>query len=278
MHIPGAFLLSAALLAGLLLNRVHAQDMVDLELILAVDVSMSMGENERVIQRDGYAQAFREPIIIDAITGGHYGAIAVAYLEWAGSRHAELRIPWTHIDSRDGALGFADIIANLPLLRVDRTSISNALSHAGRAIIGNRWEGARRVIDISGDGPNNQGEPVVPVRDKLVDSGIVINGLPLMVESNFIGFNIDNLDRYYEECVTGGPGSFVIPVYEWQHFADAVKRKLYLEIAGLSPAHLPEKSIQPVSAEADNTHSQVDCQIGERKWREFRERFNFPSE
>jgi hypothetical protein len=271
MRASAAFALLAIPLFPMELAFAQLSEPVDLELVIAVDVSMSMREAERIVQRRGYAEAFREPQIIEAITSGVNGAIAVAYLEWAGQEHATVRIPWTRIDSRESALEYAEELEGQELTRVDRTSLSNALRVAGQVFSGNGWRGTRRVIDISGDGPNNQGAAVAPVRDRLVALGVVINGLPIMVESDFTGFNIDNLDAYFRECVTGGPGSFVIAVRDWRHFGDAVKRKLYLEIAGAAPAPPPAV---PASAREQQGEA-VDCMIGEKVWREFMKRFNF---
>lgn len=241
----------------------------DLELVLAVDVSKSMNEEELLLQRRGYTEAFRSPEIIKAITSGIHGNISVLYLEWASRGHARTTVPWMTIDSAESARRFAERLERQDLVRVDRTSISNALKIAGKEIESNEFNGIRRVIDISGDGPNNQGERVSAVRDRLVGAGIVINGLPLMISDVVGGFGIENLDEYYKKCVIGGPGSFVIAVTDLKQFHGAIKRKLYLEIAG--------RKAKPdvVSVQFQDAGDGPDCLVGEKIWRNFMERYNF---
>ena len=261
--------IALCLLAGMWLALTGAGtehgEATDLELVLAVDVSKSMDNGELTVQRQGYAAAFRSPRVIGAITSGLHGHIAVLYLEWAGRGHAFTSIPWTRIGSAAAAHEFAERLESLDGEQIDRTSISHALLVSAEEIEANGWLGQRRVIDISGDGPNNQGEPVAPVRDLIVQAGIVINGLPLMINDGRRGFGIRDLDRYYEDCVTGGPGSFVIAVHEWGQFADAVERKLFTEIAGGLPYR-----IRLASADDES-----DCLVGERIWNDFRRRYNF---
>jgi hypothetical protein len=215
-----------------------ATPLVDLELILAVDVSSSMSEVEQRVQRDGYVSAFRNPEVARAIQIGLRGMIAVSYVEWAGPGYQRVVMPWTIIGGYDDAKRFADALAVQPILREAGTSISAGLLRAEGLLTHSRSMGHRRVIDVSGDGPNNSGPLVEPVRDKLVASGIAINGLPISLhrgDSNtFESFDADYLESYYEHCVIGGPDAFVIGIEDVSQFEVAIRRKLVREIAGLS--------------------------------------------
>jgi hypothetical protein len=240
--------------------EVHASERVDLELVLAVDVSMSMDAREIDLQRQGYVRAFRSSEVIGSILQNGEGRIAVTYMEWAGDTHVRFAVPWRLIDSETAAGGFADELENLTPTRVDRTSISNALAAAARAFEDNQWDGARKVIDLSGDGPNNEGDPLPRIRDELVAQGVTINGLALMINPGSKSLGIDNLDEYYTQCATGGPGAFVLAVRNWSQFPDALRLKLHLEITGRQlPAQFTPVSLPPL----------VDCQVGEKIWRDF---------
>jgi len=242
----------------------QGNDVVDLELVLAVDVSRSMDAVEQGLQREGYVKAFRSPEVVAAITGGISGRIAVTYMEWAGASLQNIVVPWTIIDSAETANAFADALSRQVPQRLSRTSISGAIGRAGSLFGGSGYSPLRKVIDVSGDGPNNQGASVTAMRDEWVAKGVVINGLPLMISTSSMGFGIDNLDEYYEDCVIGGPGSFVLPVRSWEEFPVAVRRKLVLEIAAVWP-DVPQQSgapVLPVQAE----RLPVDCLIGEKLW------------
>lgn len=251
--------LMTALFLACLGQTAPAQDLreVDLELFLAVDVSRSMSPAELEIQRRGYAQALGSDEVIARITGGLIGEIALTYVEWAGVGSQSVVVPWTLIDGPETARAVAAEITNHfdPSLR--RTSISSALLYAQASIAANEFRGLRRVIDISGDGPNNQGMLAPIARDRVLADGIIINGLPLMTEDILSErWGIPDLDVYYENCVIGGPGAFVLPVLGWDAFEDAVKRKLLLEIAGDTPR-----------AEARLTRVEgYNCRIGEEIW------------
>lgn len=262
--------IAVALLAGAVWAAPAAPEEteVDLELIIAVDISLSMDTSEQRLQRDGYVAALRHPDVVAAIGDGLHGRIALTYLEWAGVVSQEVFIPWTLIDGEATAAAVAERLAALPLRRTFRTSISGALAFSAALFDDNGFRGLRRVIDVSGDGANNQGPPVTGIRDGVLGRGIVINGLPIMINpSGFDGFfDILNLDEYYEDCVIGGPGAFVIPVTEVGQFASAIRRKMILEIAGLEP--------DIILASAPLARRPVDCLIGEKlwqRWMEFRE-------
>lgn len=232
---------------------------VDLELVLMVDVSRSMTENELEIQRRGYVEALRSDEVWAAISSGYQGKIAVTYVEWAGTQ--QVVVPWRLIESRATLLAFADALSVTfnPALR--RTSISEALYFGARLLEENSFVGDRRVIDISGDGPNNQGRFVDRARDAVVARGIVINGLPLMTREGMGSqWHLAGLDRYYEACVIGGLGAFVLPVLDWADFGEAVKRKMVMEIfIGAAPAPRPTRVQYGVP-------DPTDCQIGEKMW------------
>jgi hypothetical protein len=222
---------------------------VDLQLVLAVDISGSMDYVEQQVQRDGYVRAFRDPEVIRAITSGPYGRIAVTYVRWAGAFVQESTVPWTVIGSKAEAEAFAGAIDRAPLYTAPRTSISSALDFSFSAFARSGFDSDRRTIDISGDGSNNDGPPVARVRDKIVAAGVNINGLPILINPSSVGGNLVTLDVYYRDCVIGGPTSFVIPVKANTDFAPAIRRKLILEIAAaaVSPEPLvPVSSILPV--------------------------------
>lgn len=252
------FRLLAALWVGLGLIPTPSTALteVDVELFLAVDVSRSMSRTELEIQRRGYAEALASDEVFAAVQGGMLGRVALTYVEWAGNFSHNVVVPWTLIETREQAQEFAAKLQTIPAANMRRTSISGALEFAASDILENDFIGLRAIIDISGDGPNNQGRPVWPVRNEVVEHGIIINGLPLMTNDNDNGrWHIDDLDVYYRECVIGGPGAFVVPVYSWSQFAEAVKRKLILEIA-----HVPTRVV-PVQF---NPPSGYDCMIGEK--------------
>jgi hypothetical protein len=240
---------------------------VDLELLLAVDVSYSMDVEEQRVQRDGYVAALTSQPVLDAIRGGMIGRIAVAYVEWAGSEEQRVVASWTLIDGPEAADAFAKRLASEPLRRAYRTSISSALLYGARMFETSGFQAMRRVIDVSGDGPNNQGPPIEAMRDELIDGGIVINGLPLMLKRPTLGVSdLGDLDAYYRDCVIGGPGAFVLPVRSVEQFPDAVRSKLVMEIAGPGP-ELPASPGAPRTLPA-SAQPKTDCLAGEQLWRD----------
>jgi hypothetical protein len=232
---------------------------VDVELILAVDVSYSMDMDELAVQREGYAQAIQSKEFLQALKLGPNGKIAVTYFEWAASTDQKIIIPWRLIDGPESADAVAAEILKTPVRRASRTSISGAIGFAMPLFDEDPYHGLRRVVDISGDGPNNNGGPVTVARDAALEKGIVINGLPIMVkEPSYSTMDIDNLDYYYEDCVVGGPGSFVIAIKDRDKFKEAIRTKLLMEVAGRTPEH-------PVVRVADK-EPRVSCMIGEKIW------------
>jgi Protein of unknown function (DUF1194) len=237
----------------------EATPSVDVELILAVDVSYSMDMDELAIQREGYAQALISKEFLQALKTGPNGKIAVTYFEWAASSDQKIIIPWRVIDGPETADAVANEIMRTPIRRASRTSISGAINFAMPLFDENPYRGLRRVIDISGDGPNNNGGPVVQARDAALEKGIVINGLPIMVkEPSYSTMDIDNLDFYYEDCVIGGPGSFVVTIKDREKFKEAIRTKLLLEVADRTP----ERKVVP----AADKEPRVSCMIGEKIW------------
>jgi hypothetical protein len=250
-------------------TQAHAQTAVDLELVIAVDVSLSMDLEEQRLQREGYVAAFRDAEIHRAIASGAYGRIAVTYVEWAGAHSQAVVIPWTILDGPGAARAFAAGLEAAPISRARLTSISAALAFSRDQFASSGVKALRRVIDVSGDGPNNSGAPVVAVRDEVVTAGIVVNGLPIILRlaANSL-FDIPDLDRYYARCVVGGPGAFVVPVRHLAEFAEAIRRKLLLEISGLLvPGHVVR-----TQGPGEGSGDAYDCLIGEKRWRWYQER------
>jgi hypothetical protein len=234
---------------------------VDVELVIAVDVSYSMDPEEQALQREGYIQALTSREFLRALREGSNGKIAVTYFEWAGANDQKIVMPWRLIDGPEAADAVAAEIARAPYRRASRTSIAGALQFAKPLFDNSGYRGLRRVIDVSGDGANNNGPLVVPTRDDVLAAGITINGLPIMLKRpNIASVDIENLDIYYEDCVIGGPGAFVVPIREREKFIEATRTKLVLEIAGLQP----EGKVIPASAQAPR----VSCTIGEKMWRD----------
>jgi hypothetical protein len=210
---------------------------VDVELVLAVDISGSIDPVDARLQRGGYVTALREPEVILAIERGMHGRIAIAYVEWAGETHQHTVLDWTLIEGREDAIAFSGALAEAPFWNGSWTSISAAIDYAAAMFEGNGYDGLRRVIDISANGYSNHGRPVEAARDQAVAAGITINGLPVLHDraSPLGGLPPADLDRYFEQRVIGGPAAFVIVARDFADFARAILAKLQLEIAGEMP-------------------------------------------
>jgi hypothetical protein len=250
---------------------------VDIELILAVDISGSIDPDEAKLQRDGYARAIADPAVVKAIRSGIHGRIAVSYFEWADATTQGSLVEWMVISDQASAEAVSRRLLEHPIRTARRTSISGAIQYAIPLYGSGPHKGLRRVLDISGDGPNNDGARVDLVRDEALAAGIVINGLPIMNgRVNTWGFPVlDDLDRYYEGCVTGGPGSFVVVAEGFETFFEAIRRKLILEIA--TAPHVPPAWQQsgPVIKVQSGSRYAKGCDIGERQSQEFwRRRFD----
>ncbi len=216
---------------------VRADTPVDLELVLAVDVSGSVDPEEARLQRDGYVQAFLNDKVQRAVRGGPFGRIAVVYVEWAGDLFQRVVVDWTLLSDPASVRSFALAVAEAPISSQQWTSISGVIDFAVPLFDGNGVEGIRRVIDVSGDGENNRGRPVEMARDAAVARGITINGLPILNDrpNPWGGAPPTNLDVYYRDHVIGGPGAFLIPALDFSVFADAILSKLLLEVSGTAP-------------------------------------------
>jgi len=234
---------------------------VDVELVIAVDVSYSMDPDEQALQREGYILALTSKEFLQALRQGANGKIAITYFEWAGQFDQKIVMPWRLIDGPEAADAVAAEIAHAPYRRASRTSISGALRFAKPLFDDSGYKGLRRVIDVSGDGTNNAGPLIVPTRDDVLAGGITINGLPIMLKRPYVGtMDIEELDIYYEDCVIGGPGAFVVPIREREKFIEATRTKLVLEIAGRQP----EAQI----VRASSGVPRISCTIGEKMWQE----------
>jgi hypothetical protein len=202
-----------------------AQTAVDLELVLAVDASGSVSQERFVLQQRGYVAAFRDPRLLQAIRSGSAASIAVTMTQWTGPAMQVQVVPWALIADEASMLAFADAIEKAPRqLFGGGTSISGAIDHAMTLFANSSYKGARRVIDISGDGANNRGRAAADARDEAVQAGVVINGLPILMVEPF-------LDQYYWTNVIGGPNAFVIAVESYEAFAEAVLKKLIIEVS-----------------------------------------------
>ena len=223
----------AALTAGKAMPA-SADSPVDLQLVMAVDVSRSIDEVEAELQRRGYIESLTNDRVLDAILGGEHKRIALCYTEWAGQHYQTVVIDWTLIDSVQAARRFAEKLAEAPRTSQSWTAVGAALAHAGQRFTKSGYVSKRMIIDVSGDGRTNDGPPAEQVRDGLVARGIVVNGLPVMMNrSNFSRPPDADLDKYYEDNVIGGPGSFMIVARDFNDFSRAVRTKLVREISNV---------------------------------------------
>ena len=231
---------------------------VDLALVIAVDISSSMDLDEQRLQRKGYAEALRSCLVLGAINRGASGRIAVSYMEWADKTDQRVVVPWQIIEGPETADTFVQKLDADPPRRGIKTSISAGIDYSVRLLEDAPVTAMRRVIDISGDGANNQGRAVTSARDDAVAKGITINGLPIMLKRP--GYlDVENLDYYYEDCVIGGHGAFIVSARERSQFAEAIRKKLFLEVA--APAL--ESFLKPARA-----RQRVPCDAGERLLKE----------
>lgn len=246
---------------------------VDVALVLAVDISYSMDPEELALQRQGYIEALRSREFHEALAKGMIGKVAIAYVEWAGSQTFRVIAPWTIVEGPESAAELASRISKADMQRAYRTSIASAIDRSVELLESSGVRALRRVIDISGDGPNNQGRWVTHARDDAVAKGITINGLPILIKRP--GYmDIAELDEYYRDCVIGGQNAFVVPIRTIDQFATAIRTKLVLEIASTPP---PARMIDLARSEADTIlpaqsqprdRSNVSCAVGERQWQD----------
>ena len=218
----------------------RAEEAVDVALVLAVDVSRSIDEDEARLQREGYRNAVADPVVMAAIRGGLIGAVAIAYVEWAGIEYQRTVIPWHRIATLAEAQAWAGELAEAPRTSLSWTSISGAIRHSRQVLAECPWEATRQVIDVSGDGVNNSGPPADQERDAAVAEGIIINGRPIINDRPTFGrMPPIPLDDYYRDNVIGGDGHFMIVAEDFESFGVAVKRKLIREIAALPAGPIP---------------------------------------
>jgi hypothetical protein len=236
---------------------------VDVALVLAVDISFSMDLDELSLQRNGYIEALTSPLVLDAIRKGMVGKVAVTYVEWAGVNTRHVIADWSIIEDQASAEAFVKQLREAPIRRARRTSVTTAIEFSVDRLKQAQVRPIRRVIDISGDGPNNEGGLVTRARDAAVEAGVVINGLPIVIKRGWTSpYDVDNLDDYYRDCVIGGPGSFMLTITEKEQFAPAIKQKILRELA--SPT---QNDITATPARGE-----TDCTMGERQWRQQWER------
>jgi hypothetical protein len=210
-----------------------------------------MDPDEQELQRQGFVEAFRSPLVHEAIKGGSLGRISVLYMEWSGPTQQTVVVPWTILGNEESAAEFAELLERAPVRRIMSTSISGAIDFCVRLFDQRRVAPLRMVIDVSGDGPNNIGRLVTAARGEAVAQGITINGLPIRLKRpEGVGGMVD-LDLYFRDCVIGGPGAFMIPVRERQQFAAAIRTKIIREIAS-TPA-------DPIIWKAQSEPPAVDC-------------------
>ena len=242
---------------------------VDLELILAVDVSGSVDAIEARLQREGYISAMTSETVMKAIKSGPFRRIAVAYVEWAGEQYQQTVMPWTLIESLEDSQNFMAKVADSPYVAIRWTSISAAIDYSVKLFAESPFEGTRRVLDISGDGKNNHGREVADARADALAAGVIINGLPILssragaYDSAAVrGWPSDpDLDSYFQTTVIGGPGAFMVPAESFDTFSEAVKSKLMREIAGIPPHIQIEGDTQfaygPLDAKRQDAAAQI---------------------
>jgi len=230
---PMRYLVALLMLWGV---SARAAEPVDLALVLVDDVSRSIDDSEFDLQKQGYATAFTDPDVLAAIKGGPNGGIAVEYIEFASTYEVKTIVDWTVIRDEATAKAFADKFLAAPRSAWGRTAIGSGIEAGIKALGDSGLETQRRVIDVCGDGTNNNGPEVASVRDEAVEAGIIVNGLAI-INDHPVSWTYAHvqppggLDKYYRENVTGGVGSFVVTIHDFHSFAEAIKRKLINEIA-----------------------------------------------
>jgi hypothetical protein len=234
---------------------------VDIELVMGVDISYSMDRYEQQLQRAGYVKALTSPEFLNALKSNTLGKIAIAYMQWASYSDQDILLDWTLIDGPETARAASEKLQEAPYRRAQRTSISGAIDAASKLFASSGFKGARQVIDISGDGPNNNGRVVTAARDEALARGITINGLPLVGIREYIGpADIKDLDVYYQDCVIGGPDAFMIAIHNVKDFVEATRNKLVREIASVNGP-------KPKAVRVAATEPRISCTIGESLWR-----------
>ncbi len=225
-----------------LAQAARAAQAVDVALLLAADVSRSIDDEEFALQRRGYAAAITNPDVLDAIRSGRHGAIVVSFVEWAGEGEEKTVVDWTLIGEAADARKFAAALADAPRSYVGRTAIGSAIDFSMGLFSESGFAADRYVIDVSGDGTSNQGRSVTEARDAALSAGATINGLAIFnrlaaAQGGYLALHTNppgGLTKYYRDNVIGGPGSFVVPIDDFNNFEEAMIRKLVAEVAGLT--------------------------------------------
>lgn len=241
---------------------------VDLELVIATDVSYSVDGNEAKMQRQGVAEAFLSQEVVRAIEAGDLGKIAVAYLDFSERGSTRVLVPWRIVHDKESAEDFANALLKIPRTRGVNTSISEGIELATSLIKESGYEATQKTIDVSGDGPNNEGHLVTVAREAALALGITINGLPIVTEaSKFDVYYLPDLDLYYRGCVIGGPKAFIQVAHGFEDFARAMRRKLVLEISDAARPKQNPLLVKTAATEERKWHAYVyerGCDIGER--------------
>lgn len=228
-----------AVLLALAIARARAEN-VDVALALVTDVSRSIDDSEFDLEKNGYRAAFTDPKVLQAIKAGPSGAIAVTYIEFASNYEVRAVVDWMVIRDEASAEAFLDRVLEAPRSYYGRTAIGSGIDFGAQAITSSGFDAARKVIDVCGDGTSNAGREVTEARDDALAKGMIINGLAIINEhpASWTYAHVQppgGLDKYYRENVTGGPGSFVLAIHDFQEFKAAMIRKLVNEISGLPP-------------------------------------------
>jgi uncharacterized protein DUF1194 len=258
MRVLLAILLAVATSASAQVKPINNETTADVALVLAVDVSYSMAAGEIKAQREGYAQAIKSREFSEALKAAPHGKVALAFFEWSAADYQKVIVPWRLIDSPEAAAEVASEIMEAPVRPRSRTSISAAINFAISLFDENPYGGSRRVIDISGNGPNNDGEPVTQARDLALAKGIAINGLAMMLQEpshKKSGDDIDDLDVYFEDCVISGPDAVVRPVKKGEQLKETIRTQLATEVGGATSGR---PSVSPAKREI-----RISCLIGE---------------
>ena len=237
---------------------------VDIELVLVTDVSYSVDENEARFQREGAIAAFRNAEVVKAIQAGALGRIAVSYIDFASAGQERILVNWQIVHDKASADAFADALVRVPRTLGVQTSISSGIALASRMIETSGFNATEKVIDVSGDGPNNEGPRVDRMRDETVAKGVTINGLPIVTEADkFDVYYLPDLDKYYAGCVIGGPNAFYQVAHGFEDLARAIRRKLILEISDDRSSRNPILKVAAVPSSRPTVYEK-GCDIGER--------------
>src|SRR6266566_8934080 len=260
----GLSALAAGTLVGSSAGAAPPGQHVDVALVIATDASYSVDDNEARFQREGAIAAFRNPEVVKAIQAGALGRIAVAYIDFSSYSTNKIIADWHVVHDTASAEAFADLLASAPRTLGVQTSISSGLEMAELLLDTSGYTATKRVIDVSGDGPNNEGHLVDRVRDQIIAKGITINGLPIMTPADqFDVYYLPELDKYYAGCVIGGPGSFIQVAHGFEDLERALRRKLIQEISSAAPKPLLMK-VAAVSERSSHPAYEKGCDIGER--------------